>query len=77
MIGLIKVFRQRELQETLRITKEFSDYVQNHGNSSQSQAWIMQSLFCTLKIGENVRKKKSAKIYQKTNDVIKKISVHF
>lgn len=27
--GLVKVFRQRELQGTLRITNEFNDYVQN------------------------------------------------
>jgi hypothetical protein len=28
-MSLVKVFRQRELQETLRITNEFNDYVQN------------------------------------------------
>ena len=27
--SLVKVFRQRELQGTLRITNEFNDYVQN------------------------------------------------
>lgn len=27
--GLVKVFRQRELHGTLRITNEFNDYVQN------------------------------------------------
>jgi len=29
IISLVKVFRQRELQGTLRITNEFNDYVQN------------------------------------------------
>ena len=28
-MSLAKVFRKRELQETLRITNEFNDYVQN------------------------------------------------
>ena len=29
IMSLVKVFRQRELQGTLRITNEFNDYVQN------------------------------------------------
>jgi hypothetical protein len=29
IMSLVKVFRKRELQETLRITNEFNDYVQN------------------------------------------------
>jgi hypothetical protein len=40
IMSLVKVFRQRELQGTLRITNEFNDYVQN-----QIEKWCIFFFF--------------------------------